>query len=680
MCATLACMHAQTLTRRFGRLALAWVLVITSTAAPAVAAVPTAEDFAAPAQIDNVVVSPSGRRMAVLITGAKGRVRLGVIDLDPIGQPRVVAGFDDANVRSVSWLNDERLLFEAYQDGAVIQAWGGGTFAVDHDGSDQLQLIAWARTTERTGSGIGSRVLPYGWFVHSTVDDGSDDVFVYRRVLDSRDEVRELELARLNTRSRLNRSLARGMPDGTRTWLLDTDSEPRIVVARREGRHHVYWRESKDRDWSEIAQYDPLKESGFAPLWIEADGSVVVSTSSGDTRALHRLDPRTKQIDPQPMVRVAGFDVDAVLETDAKTRRLLGVHMTVDRPMSVWFDARMDAVQRGVDAALPKDRINRLYCGRCESSRFFVVLSSSDRHPGEFFLFDRTERTLQKLGLALPRIAEATQGRRSYHRMPTRDGLSMPVYVTHPPGADAKQALPAVVLVHGGPWVRGASLRWHADAQFLATRGYRVIEPEFRGSTGYGATHYRAGWRQWGAAMQDDLVDALHWAAKEGLVDAGRVCVVGASYGGYAALMAPILHPRAFRCAASFAGVTDIMAMYDIAWSDITEDSRRYGMPALIGDPRKDEAMLSASSPLKRVAELKIPLLVTHGGQDQRVPVEHSRRFVRAAKEAGVKVQSHEYPEEGHGFFDPANRADHYRRLETFLEEQIGAGAKEGKP
>jgi dipeptidyl aminopeptidase/acylaminoacyl peptidase len=470
--------------------------------------------------------------------------------------------------------------------------------------------------------------------------------------------------------------LSAGIPSGTRQWLLDADKNPRLLMARREGRNIVYWRDPAGSEWTVVADFNEYTEPGFTPLWIEPNGTIVVSARrKDDYAALHRFDPRSKRIDPEPLAHVRGFDLGTNLEVDDRSQRLLGVHTVVDRPMSVWFDETLQRLQNGIDAAMPKDRFNRIHCGRCESARFFVVHSASDRQAGEYFLFDRSKSTIEPLGLARPRIAESTQGRRSFHRVAARDGLGLPVYVTHPPGADPNQALPAVLIAHGGPWVRGSSLRWSAQAQFFATRGWRVLEPEFRGSKGYGFKHFRAGWKQWGGAMQDDLTDTVQWAAKQGLIDPARVCIVGASYGGYAALMAPIVHPGVFKCAASFVGVTDINLMYDISWSDLSEDWRRYGMPTLIGDQDKDAALLTASSPLKRVAELKIPVLLTHGGEDRRVPIEHSRKFVRAARGAGVAVESHEYLDEGHGFFNPANQADHYRRLESCVRQHIGPDA-----
>jgi dipeptidyl aminopeptidase/acylaminoacyl peptidase len=356
----------------------------------------------------------------------------------------------------------------------------------------------------------------------------------------------------------------------------------------------------------------------------------------------------------------------------------VGLHTRGSRPISLWFTERLATVQKAVDNALP-GRTNTLQCGRCESTRYFLVYSRSDTHPGEYLRYDHLEKTLLRLSAARPWLDEAQQARRSFHRVASRDGLSLPVYVTHPRGstvsdaASANQAtrLPAVVIVHGGPWVRGHDLIWDAEAQFLASRGYRVVEVEFRGSTGYGWRHFKAGWKQWGTAMQDDLADAVAWAAREGLIDGSRVCIFGSSYGGYAALMAPLRHPGLFRCAASFAGVTDIGLLYNAEWGDLTEESKRFSLPVLVGDPKVDAPMLDAASPLKRVAELKVPVLLAYGTADRRVPPEHAERFNNAARDAGIKVERVIYHDEGHGFTRSQDHADFLRKLEAFLARAL---------
>jgi len=631
-----------------------------------------AEDFARRPTIDSVVPSPSGKRLAVLMFGPSGYRRLGVMDLDPLGQPRVVGEFNDADVTSVRWVSDDRLVYEAFQTSAQIREGGAGTFAVNHDGSAQRQLITWRYALDTTGSRIQSRVLPYGWFLHSTSDDGSNDVLVYKQVTDHLGDIKEFQLARLSTTTGLLKSLSQGMPEGTRRWLLDAADEPRLLVSYKEGRNKVFWRDGQESGWREVAEFDALKED-FQPRFITKDGKLFVTANGkSDTSGPFTFDPAARKIDSDPVLAVKGFDLNAVAKTDSQTGTLVGLNFVVDRPMTYWFDAKLQRIQRALDTALP-DRSNKILCGRCESTRYLVVHSSSDRHPGEYLLFDREKNSLQPIGAARPWIKEETQGRRTLQRFTARDGLEIPVYVTHPPQAAPDKPLPAVLLVHGGPYVRGTNVNWHQDAQFLASRGYRVIEPEFRGSTGYGSKLFHAGWKQWGRTMQDDLADAVQWAAKQGLVDPAKVCIMGASYGGYAALMGPITHPGTYRCAVSFAGVTDIGLMHKLIHSDLPESYKQYAMPVLVGDPVADADLLPKISPLKRVAEIKVPVLLAHGWVDRRVPYTHAQEFLSAAKKAGVDIEPVDYKEEGHGFVLWEDQADYYRRVEKFLEKALRA-------
>lgn len=658
----------------------AWLLllgavVIGGWTTPALAELPPIENYTRRPAIEDVAISPSGKRLAVITFSSNGRKRLGVMDLDPVGDARIVGSFGDADVTDVQWVTDDRLVFSAFQRGAEIREGGAGVFAVNHDGSDERQLISWRYATgDIPGTAIASKVLPYGWYLHSVAGDGSSDVFVYRRVRDSVGDLKQIQLARLDTRTRELRNLSLGMPDYTQAIYLDTAREPRMVTAEHAGRTKLYWRAPGADAWKQIGDFDSLNpDEGFSPWHIEANGQVLVTTALRDTEALYRYDPVKGKLDAEPLIQVKGFDLDASPEVDGRTRRLMGFHFRADRPMSYWFDEGVARVQKGIDAALPAGRFNRIYCGECESTRFFVIRSSSDRQPGEYYLFDRKSSAIQLIGAARPWIDETKQARRTFHRYAARDGLAVPLFVTHPAGVALDKPLPTVVLVHGGPFARGTDLTWTSEAQFLASRGYRVLEPEFRGGTGFGTRHFKAGWKEWGHAMQNDLVDAVQWATKQGGVDPARVCIMGASYGGYAALMSPIAHPGVYRCAASFAGVTDPMLMYSVTWSDLSQAWLAYGLPVVMGDPGKDAARLAEASPLGRVAELKVPVLIAHGGADRRVPIVHARKFADAAKNAGVKLEQVEYLEEGHGFFNPANRTNYYERVERFFQSSIGA-------
>jgi dipeptidyl aminopeptidase/acylaminoacyl peptidase len=228
--------------------------------------------------------------------------------------------------------------------------------------------------------------------------------------------------------------------------------------------------------------------------------------------------------------------------------------------------------------------------------------------------------------------------------------------------------------VHDGPYVRGAQWGWNPQTQFLASRGYAVLEPEFRGSAGFGTRHFRAGWKQWGLAMQDDIADGAKWAIAEGIADPKRICIAGASYGGYATLMGLVNDPGLFKCGVDWVGVTDIKLLYTGQWyaSDMSPTYKQYGMPVLIGDPVKDAAQFKATSPIEQAARITQPLLLAYGGADKRVPLNHGKEFYAAVKRTNPDVEWVVYEEEGHGWGLPKNRIDFWTRVEKFLDRNIG--------
>ena len=249
-------------------------------------------------------------------------------------------------------------------------------------------------------------------------------------------------------------------------------------------------------------------------------------------------------------------------------------------------------------------------------------------------------------------------------RYAARDGLPIPGYLTLPPGREAK-GLPLVVMPHGGPHARDA-WDFHPWVQFFANRGYAVLQPNFRGSTGYGKAFIERGYGQWGRAMQDDVDDGVDWLVKSGRVDPKRVCVVGASYGGYAALWGAIRNPERYRCAISVAGVTDLRGM-------LRHDRRSFSAPRYYREwevkVRGTEKIdFDAVSPLAQAARLKIPVLIAHGDKDDNVPPDQGRRMVEALKRAGhPALESVFYPAEGHSFEQRGTKEDLFRRMEGFL-------------
>jgi dipeptidyl aminopeptidase/acylaminoacyl peptidase len=323
----------------------------------------------------------------------------------------------------------------------------------------------------------------------------------------------------------------------------------------------------------------------------------------------------------------------------------------------------LQRIQDQIDRALPS-KVN-LILGRSDDGTRILLSSTAADDPGTYYVFDRGTRRIEAFAqpytlLAAHRFAPVRPI--SFHG---RDGTEIPGYLTLPPGRDG-HGLPLVLMPHGGPFARDS---WDFDpwVQFLASRGYAILQVNFRGSTGYGRAYAERGIGQWGTGMIDDIEDGVDWLVHEGIADGGRVCIMGASYGGYAALWAPIRHPERYRCAISFAGVTDVRAM-------LRYDSRRFTATRYSREWRRwvegeEHSDMNAISPLQQAARIRVPLLVAHGERDRNVPVAQGRDLIRAISRAGTgaNVESIFYPEAAHGFSRPQDSADFLRRVEAFL-------------
>ncbi|MEY3253598.1 MAG: hypothetical protein RL227_2571 [Pseudomonadota bacterium] len=629
-------------------------------------------------RISALQVSPSNSHAAFLWLGKEGRRVLAVIDLADPTNVRVVAGDRHLDVRNFHWVNDRRLVFDLVPPELVFLEGEAGTHAIDIDGQRQQLLVHWTlQARQDLSTRVRTRVLPYGWGFYQPLVGRGDQALFFQIEAQAMGARPIRAIGRLDTATGNLERVSEGMPENALTHVTDASGVLRIVVTEESGRARVHHKPSGAREW-EVIEDLPLFDGGrMHPLYIEADGSWIVRSRRGrETDALFIYDPKTRQLDPEPLAAVAGFDIGGGLEVDAAKQTVVGVHIETSQPQTVWFDPRLDRLQKAIDRALPPGRMNTLLCGNCLTAQRFVVHSRSDRMPGEYLVFDAVAKRLVSIAARIPGISEASQGRRSFHQVAARDGLSLPVVVTHPAGVEPATPRPLVVLVHGGPQVRGSSLVWDNEAQFLAARGYRVLEVEYRGSTGFGERHMRAGFRQWGQAMQDDLADAVAWAVREKMGEPGRACIIGGSYGGYAALMGPVRHPELYRCAASLNGVTDTTKLFSRFWTDINEQARRYTITETLGDPVADKAMLERHSPINRVADIRVPLLVAWGERDTRVDPAQSRRFVTAARAAGVTVESHEYADEGHSIALVSNRVDYAERLARFLDKHLGSAAR----
>jgi len=602
--------------------------------------------------------------MAVAAGRPGGRMALAVFDLRNWGQASFAAAFDDADIRSFAWVNDERLVFDVIdrESGGGEQPFGAGLFSVKRDGSDLRLLVRLRGDWVREIRMARREPLEYNHRLLHVPADGSDDVIVGEHVFDSHGELRELTPKRLNVVSGRARNLAEGTPPDTRAWWFDAQGRPRVVLTSRQGRERLFWKADEQAAWKPIAEFDRY-EAPFVPRFFDAAGDLFVAMSAGPEgyAELHRFDFAHGRPAAQAVISAPGFDFSGRLISETPGGKTLGVRLETDAETSVWFDARLKALQQQADERLP-GRVNRLSCRRCDQPDMVVLVESfSDRDPGTYLLYRADTQAWRVIGRSRTGIDPTQMATVDFHRIKARDGRELPVWVTTPAGK-AAGARPAVVLVHGGPWVRA--------------RGYLVIEPEFRGSTGYGDAHFRAGIRQWGLAMQDDVADALQWAVARGLADGGRACIAGASYGGYATLMGLVRHPALYRCGAAWVAVTDPRLMYEWRFiSDQSDEVRQYDYPALIGDPVKDAAQLAANAPVVQAARIKAPLLLAAGARDRRVPLVHATRLREALTEAGRPPEWVVYDDEGHGWLTLKNQLDFANRLEAFLARHLKDGA-----
>ncbi len=643
-------------------------------AATAQAAPPPAETFFRGADIVEAVLSPSGKQLAVIYGRGDPRESLIVIDL-ATGTARRVAQLANADVGRVAWVSENRLLFSAIDlsRGSGVRDTGPGLFAINADGSEYRQLMHRVATVEE----VNRRFL-----------DGDEHILSPNAKLlgvptagpaASTDEVLisgYRDPLWINTRTGKVRRLIDDLPPDTVPALADAQGVVRVAYRLRGRRVAALWRAPGQSDWQPLYETAWHEEQPFEIRAVDSAGQLFVTHAPGkgaDT-VLTRYDFERRAPSDKPIVTTPGFSFGGQMVLDSEGVAL-GVRVITDAESTAWFNPALKALQQEADARFP-DRVNRISCRRCgQPDMTALVRSFSDRDPGRLWIYqaqppEGTPRW-RPVGRVREDINPAEMATMRFERIKARDGRDLPVWITQRPGGIKPK--PAVVLVHGGPWTRGAVWGWHQEAQFLASRGYVVIEPEFRGSTGYGDAHYRAGFKQWGQAMQDDVTDALKWAQAQGIAS-DKTCIAGASYGGYSALIGLAKDPELYRCGVAWVAVTDLELLVKGSWL-VADDThyllREKHLPDMIGDAEKDAAMLAANSPVKQAASIKAPVLLAFGEEDRRVPLAHGKRMRDALRKAGNEPVWVTYADEGHGWGMIKNRIDFAQRMEAFLAKHL---------
>jgi dipeptidyl aminopeptidase/acylaminoacyl peptidase len=597
------------------------------------------------AEYGRMLLSPDGMYLAGVVR-FKGRNNLNVVDLQK-RQATLVTSFDNSDVLQFFWINNNRLVLAAGDaEEASGVARSDGWYAVDRDGS------RWRRLGGFTFLGLSP--------------DGGDDIIVATR----KRGVTINDAYRLDTWTQRFELLSFDSPGDVLSWVVDREGIPRVAHSYVKGIHTLWYRESGTTPWVRIDEGKEFRLH-IAPLAFGYDNKTlyVAATRDGDKRAIYAYDVQAKKLGEL----IAGSrqaNIDGLVFNRTK-RVLVGVSYQADKPGVVWLDADMTRLQKTVDKALP-DTYNVLLVAD-ENPHRAVVFAYSDVDPGTNYLLDTDKLRLEEIARPRPWIDPKQMAARKAITYSARDGLEIPAYLTLPRNSSDKKP-PLVVIIHGGPFARGFSWGFDTLAEFFASRGYAVLQPEFRGSEGYGWKLFSAGFKQWGLGMQDDITDGVEWLIRQGYVDKDRICLYGGSYGGYATLWGLIKSPELYKCGVAFVAVTDISLLFDIAWSDMARSSYGfldYGARDLIGDPDKDAEKFRSVSPLVNAEKLKAPVLLAYGAADIRVPLKHGQEFRAALDKYGKTYEWVVYSNEGHGFNKDENRFDFYRQVDAFLKKYL---------
>lgn len=629
-------------------------------------------DLARKAQFDHVKISGDGHYLAAT-TVVKGKPMLALVDLVN-HKGSMLTPREGNQVVDFWWANNHRVL---YTEGTKVSGWDrpfgtGEIFAVNGDGSGAQLLFGYraggalnathiqqpqaerasAELVDTLRNGDGNHVM----IAVTPWDSGADGAYTQIYVMDVNSGTkRPVGTAPLRNASFVvdNHGIAR--------FAMGLDSHAYPVV---------YYRSGDGQSWDLLFQGGSTRSVPVPATFSQDDSQVFMwCQAKGAVGALCPWDVATRTL-KEPVWSSEVAEGQHLMHT-LDRRDVVGVYAMPSTPSASAFVAGSDTMKAigALSKALPGESV-RIVSSTDDGGKA-VALASSDMDPGTYYLWDKAtgkaEPLLKRADWIKPNQMAAMQP----IEFKARDGMVVHGYLSMPPGREEAKHLPLVVMVHGGPF--GIRDDWAFDptVQAMATRGYAVLQVNFRGSGGYGSSFEQAGYKEWGGKMQDDVTDATHWAIDQGIGTAGRICIFGGSYGGYAALEGAVKEPELYRCAIGYVGVYDLAKMY----TDGDISDRVVGKSYLRTTLGTDPAVLAARSPINQLDKLKASVMLVVGGQDVRVPPVQGESLHAALNQRGVPHEWLYKSDEGHGFYDEKNSTELYERLVQFLDRNIGTGA-----
>ncbi len=611
------------------------------------AVIPLEAFFSSP-QIASPAVSPDGMHVAFLAPVA-GRMSLVVFDLAK-GTVAPVARPFDGDIAQFFWKGNDRLVFVADPGGRESQA----AFVAElKSGSVRVIIENWRENREGAAFGAVVDQLPFD----------PSYILIYGRNSHAGGDI---GLYRLNLATAARSSVFGKDPD-TEDWVADCAGEVRYR-SRHDGMRTILesradaqslWKPICEFDGGSAVAYQPVRFHGFS-----ADNRFIYLTRADAEGhdALYTYNTANNQWgDP---IFKSDTEIESV-HLSPKHDRLISVTYGPDGRSEKWFDPRIEKIAETLRATFPA-KFDVTIMDSDDAEKVFVIAVHADVNGGEYYLLDLRGKTqLVQLGKKYPLLNPDQLRPMRPIVYAARDGLQIHGYLTLPAGAEGKR-VPLVLLPHGGPYGFRDQWGFDAEVQFLASRGYAVLQPNYRGSGGYGEKFLLAGRHEWGRKMQDDLTDAVKWAIDQGIADPRRVCIYGASYGGYAALAGAVFTPDLYCCAVNYVGVADLSLISN--WINENSDAGKAYFKDMVGD---DKAFIDRCSPVNFVSQIKIPTLHAYGENDRRVKIRNWTELERELKKYNKTYEFIREDNEGHGFRNEAARINFYRHLAAFLDKYL---------
>ena len=613
------------------------------------------EVFATPPDISDVTLSPDGQNLAFrhrLSGDDTTGTAIRVYNTDS-GQIKDLAYAtpDDFVVNWIRWANNEVLLMSAI-------------FAGERNNipTEETRLVAIDLDSGKHRSVLGNRYLRkhdhIPQFQDRVIDilKSDDDHILLSLRVKFENEYRVLRVNIKNSRVKeveFEKSYVYH-------WMTDEQERVRIAYWNKGTEYRVMHKDLESQKWQTLWEFESFAEDQIWPLGFGKNPNTLYVSAYHDGRAaIFKVDVRDPELNMELVFSHPRYDADGSLVYSSVTGDVIGTRFSTGSGYTFW-DEEYTSLQESIDMSLPNT--NNVFYDFSDDERYYVLSASSDTDPGTYYIGDRENNSAKPFARRYLALDPQQMADKTVIRYEARDGLQIEGVLTRPNGGD-DSPVPTIVFPHGGPisFDGGGFDYW---TQYFASRGYAVLQMNFRGSAGYGYEFMASGLQAWGLEMQNDVEDGTRWLIEEGIADPERICVVGGSYGGYAALMEAARNPDLYRCAVSFAGVTDV--------AYLVRSSRRYTNARIVEEQiGNDMSSLRERSPITHADQIDIPVLLGHGTDDRSVRIQHGRRMNDALEDHDKDVTYLEFEDGDHYLSNEEHRLAFFKAMDSFLQTHL---------